>query len=139
MSKHHSDAINMSKMALDKSEDQQIKNMAQRMINDQEKEITELQNMHKQIQADAPEAVNMKLPGMKPMNMEKLKKASGMDFDHEFLRMTIKHHKNGVEMAQDALKKANNQEVKDKAQQIIDKQNKEIAEMEQMLAEHKKH
>lgn len=137
MAEHHRHGIMMAKMAINKAQDQKIKDMAEKTISDQEKEIAGLQKMHEDINASASQAVNMKLPGMKPMNMKKLESSSGMEFDREFLQMMIKHHKGGIEMSKDALKKANNQKVKDKAQEIIDKQNKEITEMQQMLSEHK--
>ena len=102
------------------------------MANDQQKEIPELKAMRDNIQADAPEAISMELPGMMPMDMAKLETASAKDFDHKFLNMTIKHHQSAVDMSNHALKRAKSQQVIDKAQKIIDKQSKEVAEMKQM-------
>ena len=88
--------------------------------------------MRDKVKPGAVDAVNMKLPGMMPMDMDKLESASGGAFDHEFIDMTIKHHQGGVMMAKSELKSGKNKSVKEKAQMIIDKQSKEIAEMKQM-------
>lgn len=107
------------------------------MIDDQEKEIPELKSMRDDIQPSAPEAVNMKMPGMMSMDMKELETTSGAAFDHAFLDMTIKHHQGAVDMSKSALKSAQNRSVKDKAQMIIDMQGKEIAKMKKMREEMK--
>jgi uncharacterized protein (DUF305 family) len=129
MSQHHRDGIKMMDMALDKAESEDVKDKARMMREDQEKEIGELKSMRAE---DAPEAVNMKLPGMRPMEMSKLDKLSGQKFDHAFLDMTIKHHQGGIEMARAALKSAKDANIKDKAREIIEKQSKEMAELKEL-------
>lgn len=54
---------------------------------------------------------------------------TGDAFDRAFLSEMIIHHEGAVQMAQQALKSAKHQEIKDLAQAIITAQNKEIAEM----------
>jgi len=54
---------------------------------------------------------------------------TGDAFDKAFLSEMIVHHQGAVVMAQEALKNAKHQEIKDLAQNIITAQNKEIAEM----------
>ena len=134
MTKHHRDGIAMFELAVDKAESQAVKDKAQSMLTAQEKEIPELKALRQNIQPDAPDAINMQMPGMMPMSMDKLQAASGMKFDHEFLQMTIHHHQGGIEMAQAALKQAKNEAVKDKAQTIIATQQKDIAELEKIMA-----
>ncbi|MGD9650061.1 MAG: DUF305 domain-containing protein [Dongiaceae bacterium] len=132
MAEHHREGIKMFQMAIEKSENQEIKTMAQKMIDDQKKEIPELKSMRDDIQPSAPEAVNMEMPGMMSMDMKALDAKSGSAFDHAFLDMTIKHHQGAVDMSKNALKSAQNKSVKDKAQVIIDMQGKEIAKMKDM-------
>jgi uncharacterized protein (DUF305 family) len=55
---------------------------------------------------------------------------TGDTFDKAFLSEMIVHHQGAVVMAQEALKNAKHQEIKDLAQNIITAQNKEIAEMQ---------
>lgn len=135
MAEHHRDGIKMFQSAIKKSGNQEIKDMAQRMIDDQEKEIPELKAMRDDIQPYASEAVNMKMPGMMSMDMRELETTSGAAFDRAFLDMTIKHHQGAVDMSKSALNSARNKSVKDKAQMIIDMQGQEIAEMKKMREE----
>ena len=66
-------------------------------------------------------------------NCNELSSKSGKDFDEEFLKMTIKHHEGAIKMSEDALNKAQNKDVRNKAKMTIDKQTKEIAELKKML------
>lgn len=135
MSQHHRDGIKMMKMAVDKAQSPEIKSMAQRMMDDQQKEIEELKSIREHVKADAPEAINMKMPGMMMMDKEmaKMEAASGGDFDRQFLKNMTSHHKGAVKMSDAALKQAKHAEVKTKAQEIHDKQKREITDMEMML------
>lgn len=137
MVKHHEDGIMMFQMAEEKAEDSDIRTMAEKMTQDQKKEIPELQALRNEVKPDAPQAINMNMPGMMPMDMSKLEKTSGSEFDKEFLSMTIEHHKGAIKMADAALKKSQNVGVKNKAQMIHDKQKGEVAQMENMLKEMK--
>lgn len=129
---HHGEAIRMARMAVDKAGGDALSAKAQRMIDDQEAEIRVLKSMREDVAADAPAALNPKLPGMTTMDMGKLESASGKEFDRRFIDMMITHHQGAVAMSKSELKSGKKQPVKDKAQEIIDKQVKEIAELEQM-------
>lgn len=59
-----------------------------------------------------------------------LRGKTGDAFDQAFLAEMIIHHQGAVAMAQQALKDAKHQEIKDLAQNIITAQDKEIAEMQ---------
>lgn len=132
MAEHHREGIEMFKLAADKAQDEKVRVKAQQMMADQQKEVPELEGMRDDVKPGAPQAVNRKLPGMKPMDMSSLEAASGSDFDRRFLDMTIQHHEGAVAMSRDALKHAKSQGVKDRARMIIDKQTKEIAELKGM-------
>lgn len=132
MAMHHQMGIEMMQMAVEKAQNQDVKSMAQTMIAEQKKEIPELKAMRNEVKANAPEAVNMDLPGMEPMDHSKLQKASGAEFDRMFLDMTIKHHKGAVEMSDAALDKAENADVKAKAQAMHDKQQAEIEKLQSL-------
>jgi uncharacterized protein (DUF305 family) len=56
---------------------------------------------------------------------------TGDAFDREFLAQMIVHHEGAVEMAEEALKNAKHQEIKDMAKAIIDAQTKEIGQMKE--------
>lgn len=53
----------------------------------------------------------------------------GVEFDKAFIDEMIVHHEGAVDMAEQALKNADHQEIKDLANDIITAQNKEIAQM----------
>ena len=53
------------------------------------------------------------------------------EYDLRFLNMMIQHHQGAVDMAKDALSKAQHPELKQQASQIIDAQEKEIKQMKE--------
>ncbi len=140
MSAHHQGAMHMAQLVEERSAHDELKQMAKRMIGDQEKDIQQLQNWKKQWYAGKGDAVNMKMPGMasmKGMSISKLAASKGEQFDGMFLDMMPKHHAGGIKMAKDALKKAQHQEIKDFSQKTIGTQNEEIAQMEKWKKEWK--
>lgn len=60
-----------------------------------------------------------------------LEDKTGDSFDREFLTRMIAHHESGVEMARLALASSGHSEIKTLAEEIIAKQNEEIARMRQ--------
>ncbi len=133
MDVHHQSAIEMSELADKRAEHVGLKQMARQIVDDQQKEIKQLQDWKQQWYAGKGDAVNMKLPGMaesmKGMSMDKLAASKGKAFDRMFIDMMSRHHQGAVKMAQDALGKARRPEVKQLAQNIVDAQKKEIAQM----------
>ncbi|MCI2811323.1 DUF305 domain-containing protein [Eoetvoesiella caeni] len=74
------------------------------------------------------------------MNMRKqmdAMKSSG-DIDHDFAAMMRIHHQGAVDMAELELKKGKDPKMQQMAKDIIAAQNKEIAQFDQWLAQHKK-
>lgn len=140
MSAHHQGAMHMAHLVEERSAHDELKQMAKKMIGDQEKDIQQLQDWKKQWYGGKGDAVNMKMPGMesmKGMSMDKLAASKGEQFDAMFLDMMPKHHVGGIKMAKDALKKAKHQEIKEFSHKTIDTQNKEIAQMEKWKKEWK--
>jgi uncharacterized protein (DUF305 family) len=75
------------------------------------------------------------MPGMATKaELEKLKSLHGVEAEVMFLQLMIKHHQAGVGMAQDALDHAQSQVAKDLAKTMVVGQNSEIDLMRQMLA-----
>ncbi len=78
--------------------------------------------------------------GNTPMGMRKhmdAMKSSG-DIDQDFAAMMRIHHQGAVDMAEMELKKGKDPQMKQMAKEIIAAQNKEIAQFDQWLAQHKK-
>lgn len=129
MVSHHSDAIAMAQMSPEKAQTKAVKDMSTNIISAQQKEITDMKSWYKQW-------YNADLPGMADMSgmseesgnmMNQLRSAS--DFDLEFVIQMTAHHQNAIKMAQDILTKAQHQELKDLANNIITSQSAEIEEM----------
>lgn len=114
---HHLDAIEMAKLALDKSKKAEVKNLAKDIISSQTAEIESMKKWYKEwFGTDVPsKPMNMNYKGkdmmgqgMKMMDMsmdhnmmggtlDDLKKAP--DFDKKFLEMMVKHHKMAIPMS----------------------------------------
>ena len=136
MTNHHQGAIEMAEMALKKSNNAELRAFAQKIIDDQKKEIAQMKDWREKWYAGKPEAVNMQMPGMmdsmKMMagdEMKKMEAASGKDFDVRFLDMMTPHHAGAVTMAKEALGRAEHPEIKTLANQVIKEQEAEIKEM----------
>ena len=133
---HHEGAIMMSEMALDKAERPELKAFAQKIIDDQKKEIARMKEWRDKWYAGKPSALNMELPGMKMGKMmdsdhsKEMHAMSGKDFDTHFLAMMTPHHEGAVAMAQEALKRAEHPEIETLAQSIIKEQQAEVARMQ---------
>lgn len=141
MSAHHQMAIEMAQLAERQASHDELKQMAKKVIDDQQKEIAQMQEWKKQWYADKGDALNMKMPGMpesmKGMSMDKLHSASGEAFDAMFINSMSHHHQQAIKMAQGATSKAQHKEVKDLAKKIVDEQKKEIAQLSKWKKEWK--
>jgi uncharacterized protein (DUF305 family) len=142
MAHHHQGAIEMSEMVLKKSNNEELKKFAQKIIDDQRKEIAEMKQWREKWYGARPPAKNMEMPGMmdsmKMMqgeDMKMMESAIGKDFDLAFLAMMSPHHEGAVAMAKDAFEKAEHQEIKTLAQNIIKAQDDEIKQMEKWKAD----
>jgi uncharacterized protein (DUF305 family) len=142
MSAHHQGAIEMAEMVLKKSQNAELKAFAQKIIDDQRKEIAQMKDWREKWYAGKPPAKNMEMPGMsdsmKMMSgdgMKKMEAATGKDFDLHFLDMMTPHHAGAVMMAKEALQKAEHAEIKTLAQNIIREQEKEIKQMNDWKAQ----
>ena len=136
MAMHHQMAMHMASLVESRSDSQHLKDMAKKMMAEQEKEIAQLKGWKEQWYADKPEAINMKMPGMpesmKGMSSEKLTSAKGEQFDRLFVDMMSQHHKGAIKMAQTAAPKLQHAEVKQFAKKVIETQKKELAHMAEM-------
>ncbi len=133
MTHHHQMAVDMAKTAVGKTQNQELKAFAQKIIADQNKEIAQMKDWREKWYAGKPPAMNMEMDGMedsmKGMDMKKLESLSGKDFDLEFINQMTPHHDGAVEMAKEALTKAEHAEIKTLSNQIIKAQEAEIKQM----------
>lgn len=132
----------MAQEALEKSDRPEIKQLAQEIIDAQEKEISQLSAWRTAWYPDAgaePMMYSSEMGHMMPMT-EEMRSSMMMEgdlgaaddqFDLRFINAMIPHHEAAVEMAQQALEKSDRPEIRELAQNIIDSQQQEIDQMTQ--------
>ena len=133
---HHEGALEMSELVLKKSSNEELKKFAQKIIDDQKREIAQMKDWREKWYAGKPPAKNMEMAGMadsmRTMTdgmMNNLEAANGKDFDLLFLELMSGHHDGAVVMATEARQKAEHPEIKTLAGQIIEAQQAEIKKM----------
>lgn len=75
---------------------------------------------------------------MSQQDVQELRTLQGDARERTYLTKMLDHHQSGIDMAKLALAKSQNSAIRQEAQQIIDDQAKEIAQMRQHLAEQHK-
>jgi uncharacterized protein (DUF305 family) len=131
MSAHHQMGIHMNQMQIDRGSDPKLKEMLRRSNQMMRKDIQEMKSWRDRWHTNVPVAENRQLPGGETMNMdmEHMRGMSGEALDRMIADMMSTHHQGAISMARDALQRAERPELKQKAQQIIDDQQKEIEEL----------
>lgn len=139
---HHNDAIIMSKIALEKADHEELKTLAQNIIDAQSGEITQMKRWYKDwFGKEVPEDEDvMDTHGMmqgngrmhmgmmgSDLDIDNLKTAE--NFDKEFIQDMIPHHQMAVMMATMLKNGTTRPEMKQLSQNIIDSQTKEINQM----------
>lgn len=134
---HHEGAIVMAKMALERAEQQELKDLSQEIIDAQESEIAQMQEWRSEWFGDVPQTGGM--PGMEGMGMMsdadmEMLESTDM-FDQMFIDMMIEHHQSAIDMAREVQTATERPEVQQLAEEIISSQQAEIEQMEQWRSE----
>ncbi|HXF61047.1 MAG TPA: DUF305 domain-containing protein [Caldilineaceae bacterium] len=121
---HHEGAIAMAEQALEEAEHDEIRQMAQAIIDAQQAEIAQLQEWRMTWYPDAAPTRGL------GMEMGMMEIAEGEEpFDLRFIDAMISHHQGAIAMAQAALTSAQHDEIRQMAQDIIDAQQAEIDQL----------
>ncbi|MEA5626183.1 DUF305 domain-containing protein [Nostoc sp. UHCC 0251] len=139
---HHQGAVDMAKVAQEKSKRPEIKKLASEIIKAQDQEIAQLKQWRTAwypgasstpvaYDAKTGKTVSMPHQQMQGMMMNMDLGAADAEFDLRFINAMIPHHESAITMAQDALSKSKRPEIKKLAQSIIDSQQVEINQMKQ--------
>lgn len=152
MIKHHQGAVNMSKKEVSKGKDQEVKSMAQKVIDDQNKEIKELQTFVKKNKPSKSKMNQDKdMTGSTEKNMadksmmDKMndtdKKMQNMemsgDQDKDYVSMMIMHHQQAVDMSKEYLDNGKDENLKKMAQKMIDENKDQIDKLKDWQSNHK--
>jgi len=132
---HHQQAIDISELALQKSQNAELLALARVIIRDQTSEIEQMKSWLKE--AGASEDMGHAMHGMGGMldaaELSALAKASGKDFDTLWLKGMIGHHDGAIHMTQ-MIEDASNPEIKAFGEVIVKDQTAQIIQMKKMLA-----
>jgi uncharacterized protein (DUF305 family) len=139
---HHQGAIEMAKEAQQKSQRPEIKQFAEAIIKEQEREIGQLRQWRQAWYpqaGDKPMAYHPQMGHMMEMSPEQTESmkmsqdlgAADGEFDLRLINAMTPHHEGAVVMAEDALSKSQRPEIKELARNIIASQQREIEQMKQ--------
>ena len=137
---HHQGAIEMAELAEGRTSNTKVLDLASRIEKAQDSEI---ETMTEWLTSWGAEVHTTGMPGMdhgsdvagmSDAEMDMVQQAEDADFDRVFLDMMIKHHQGAIDMSKTELQQGENADAKNLAQQIIDKQQTEITEMQGLLA-----
>ncbi|MBB5395020.1 MULTISPECIES: DUF305 domain-containing protein [Mucilaginibacter] len=141
---HHMGAIDMAKVEVQQGKDAVMKSLAQKIVDAQTKEVTELDQLIPTLQSGNKnyDPANKNSGAGKAMsdNMMAMMKTGNMSMssiDHEFADMMTKHHKDGLIMAKSILANAKNGKLRSMAQKSIPEQTSDISKMEHWMQSHK--
>ncbi|MER7080676.1 Uncharacterized conserved protein, DUF305 family [Saccharopolyspora kobensis] len=139
---HHEQAIEMSRLAPERAESQQVKDLAKQIEAAQGPEIATLNGWLGQWGAGPGASTDHSTMGHGDMGgmmtgdeMKQLEQSRGAEFDRRFLELMIKHHEGAVTMARTELSDGRFPAAKQMAQQIIDTQQAEIDTMRALLSQ----
>ncbi|MFL5910136.1 MAG: DUF305 domain-containing protein [Gaiellaceae bacterium] len=150
MSSHHAQAVQMAQVVRDRGTDPEVRLVAYDIETQQLNQIGQmrgwLQTWGLTGQSDVPPMAWMAgghsrqpgelMPGMATtVELTRLHPLTGRALDVYFLQLMIRHHRGGLEMAQDAAAHASQPYVRDLATKIAQAQQAEVVTMEQMLRE----
>ena len=151
MTVHHAQAVEMAMYAFRKSSDTEIQILGYDIATTQQYQIGVMQGWldgwHLSYSSSSPRMAWMtdgkqsllpdgRMPGMATTDeLNKLKAASGKDFDILFCQLMLRHHLGGVHMADEALTLVKDQRVKTVAGQMKQAQQKEITQLTAKLKE----
>jgi uncharacterized protein (DUF305 family) len=127
---HHGGAIRLSDAVIARGQDPQVRAIAQKMKDQQSKEIPELQRIQSAEGGTATMSEDMK---KKQAEAERdVNRAQGHDADHAFLKHMIEHHQDGIAMIQASKPNLKNARLISMVDNMVSTQQKEVTQMKEM-------
>ena len=131
MIEHHQGAIDMAEMALDESEHEELRTLAEDIIAAQTAEIEQLQSWRSEWYPDLDPTGGMQM-GMGDMMIGD---DESVPFDQRFIEAMISHHQGAIDMAAMAMEQAEHEEIRTLSEDVIAAQTAEIEQMQGWLAD----
>ncbi|TVR73998.1 MAG: DUF305 domain-containing protein [Sphaerobacteraceae bacterium] len=134
MIEHHEGAVDMAEIALDRAEQEELRQMAQEIIEAQEAEIDQMQAWLDEWfdGGHGDHGISHEEMGM-DMDMDEFREAE--PFDLAFIDEMIIHHEGAIDMARAILDTTERDELREMAEEIIEAQEEEIQQMREWRAE----
>ncbi len=128
---HHEGAIEMAKIALERSKRAEIISLSNGIIEAQEREITNMSAWYESWFGSTPPSGGMGMMHMDSMtgDASSLRNVPAAEFDREFMTQMIPHHEMAIMMAQMLQASTARDEMKTLAENIITSQSNEITKM----------
>ena len=141
---HHESAVEMAKVAVERGESPEIKQLATAIRDAQQPEIDRMRKIHQRMFGSAlvPDEAGHEALGLSSEEAgmghgEAAQMLEGAkEFDRAFIDEMVPHHRGAVRMAQAVLAETDDAELKKLAQEIVDAQNREIDEMNAFRTQH---
>jgi uncharacterized protein (DUF305 family) len=131
---HHQQAVEMSELARANTDNPEILALADAISSAQQPEIDTMKSWLVAAGAGDSHMHDMMMPGLADqMTMDELAASTGGAFDSLFLMTMIAHHEGAIVMADTVLASSSNDDVIALAQNVIETQTAEIAEMYGLL------
>jgi uncharacterized protein (DUF305 family) len=139
MIEHHTQALEMTRLAPKQAESAKVKALASRIAAAQGPEIEAMESWLTTHDKDGESGASGghdhgSMPGMATeAQMKKLRAARGKAFDELFLTLMITHHEGAITMAADVKAQGNNIRIEEMADDVVAEQTTEITRMRGML------
>ena len=145
MAMHHAQAVNLAMLLRDRSDDEEMRQLALDILLTQQAQIGMMQGWLavwglpyaslEPAMAWMGMPTTDRMPGMaSAAEINQLQTLTGPAADTLFIQLMIPHHRSGVDMAQAVLARSERPEVRALAQAIVNAQQSEISYMEELLA-----
>jgi uncharacterized protein (DUF305 family) len=132
MIQHHKDGVEAASMAVQKAQKPEIKQLAQKNVDQQKKEIEQMTGWLQSWYQDSPKQPSPDDPMMKKaiMTRSELAQAQGREFDKKFLTSFTDHHRDAIPAADMAKQKATRDELKQAGAKMANDQREDVKKME---------
>ncbi len=137
---HHESAVEMAQIAVERGSSAFVKELAENIIQIQNAEIATLRSEDEGLDTAGVAVGSLGVPEhMMGMDGDVATLKTATPFDAAFLKLMIPHHEGAVEMGKAELAKGKDSELRALAQEIIDGQTKELADMREHLGDEGSH
>jgi uncharacterized protein (DUF305 family) len=132
---HHESAVDMARIALQRTRRPEIRQLARAIVSSQSAEIRQLEAADRRLQRQGVQEGDLAMAdhemgmGMKPATLE-----DARPFDREFIDEMIPHHRGAIRMARVELEQGRDPTLRRLAEAILDAQSKEIDRMNEWRA-----